>query len=176
MVSIAKCFKLQKTRSAVKGFLKVCYYHAHDQLCMQHKKMFLARRDDFLLFGFLWYDVNAALGWWTAQKKKKKTTETFHRTRWSSDLTTCVAGADFDLWTANQFWSPVPLWKILFVIPRKLSVKELSWQAVFTGCGCICHIYHHHRILKERFFSSLLFQRFHSNHQAKKKKNHIFFF
>lgn len=50
------------------------------------------------------------------------------------------------------------LLKNLFVIPTNLSMKELSWQAVFTGCGCIYHVYyhphyHHHcyQVLEEKY-------------------------
>lgn len=37
--------------------------------------------------------------------------------------------------------------KNLFVIPTKVSVKELRWQVVFTGCGCIYRVYHHQTTL-----------------------------
>lgn len=46
------------------------------------------------------------------------------------------AGTGFDLRTVNQTWSPVPCEKNLYMISSEVSVKELSRQAVFTGCGC----------------------------------------
>lgn len=66
----------------------------------------------------------------------------FFLLRMSLRCVNCIAGTDFDLWTVNQIWSPVPCEKIYLWYPQKLSVKELSWQAVFTGCGCIYHVYH----------------------------------
>ena len=66
----------------------------------------------------------------------------FFLLRMSFRCINCIAGTDFDLWTVNQIWSPVPCEKIYLWYPQKLSVKELSWQAVFTGCGCIYHVYH----------------------------------
>lgn len=44
------------------------------------------------------------------------------------------------------------LWKKtdLFVTPRRVRVKERRWQAVFTGCGCIYHVYYNH-ILRQNY-------------------------
>lgn len=55
--------------------------------------------------------------------------------------------------------------KNLFVIPTKLGMTEQSWQAVFTGCGCIYRVYNHYHILKENH----CFSHFgvHSNPQEK---------
>lgn len=68
------------------------------------------------------------------------------------------AGADFDPWTVNQIWSPVPCEKSICDIHKTQYVKELRRQAVLTGCGCI---YHANQclfpyILKKQLFSVIL--------------------
>lgn len=68
------------------------------------------------------------------------------------------AGADFDPWTVNQIWSPVPCEKSICDIHKTQYVKELRRQAVFTGCGCIYHA--NPRLFPYILKKELLFQSF----------------
>lgn len=80
----------------------------------------------------------------TWPRRWKNNSETYRFGIFWRAANSCVAGTDFDPWTVNQIWSPVPCEEISMWYPQKLSMKELSWQAVFTGCGCIYPVYYHH--------------------------------
>lgn len=76
-------------------------------------------------------DVKAASVVWDAQ--------TFRR------LGFCTAeksslGLDFWSWTVNRFWSPVPLWQNLFVLPKKPEEES----EVGRQCLQVVAVFHNH--------------------------------
>lgn len=68
-----------------------------------------------ILLDLLWYDVNAALGWWKMHKRDWNIWafrfflfNFFFFFGWACAAKTVLLGLIFDLWAVNQIWSPVP--------------------------------------------------------------------
>lgn len=111
------------------------------------------------LLGFIWYDVNVA----------SKDSWNAHKLDWGA-AETVLLGLILICGQRTKFGLQC-LVKNLFVMPTNLSMKELSWQAVFTGCGCIYRVYyyyHHHRhqVLEEKYTFS---------HSDDREKSHCSF-
>lgn len=70
----------------------------------------------------------------------------------------------------TKFGSPVPCEKIYLWYPQISVLKELRWQAVFTGCGCISSVYCRHDVLAESYRLSHV--GVHGNHEGKSR--HLF--